>query len=179
MFLVFAVLDHAEFVAHAPFADHLAREPRHLFDVTRRPARDVVRDNFLSDAARHGDGDDVEEFFSFAVQDVVLGQIHRRSQRLAAWDDGDFVQRMSVLEDHVDQRMAGFVPGSALFVFVGHGQAAALAAPANFVAGFFQFGHGDGLLARPGSEQRGFVQQVGQLRARITGGAPGDDRQIR
>ncbi len=60
----------------------------------------------------------------------------------------------------------------------GHRQAAAFAAPADLVAGLFEFDHADGFLVGAGGQQRGLVQQVGQLGAGITRGAAGDDRQI-
>ena len=69
------------------------------------------------------------------------------------------------VEHHVDQRMAGFVPGGKFLILIGHRQAAAFAAPAHLVARFFEFGHADGLLVGPGGQQRGFVEQVGQFGA--------------
>ena len=68
------------------------------------------------------------------------------------------MQRVRVLEHDVDQGVAGLVPGGELLILIGHGHAAAFAAPTNLVAGLFQFGHADGLLAGAGGEQRGFIQ---------------------
>jgi hypothetical protein len=65
-----------------------------------------------------------------------------------------------------------------VFFLVRHRHAAAFAAPAHFVARFFQFNHADGFFASARREQRGFVQQIRQFRAGITGRAARDDGQI-
>ena len=85
-------------------------------------------------------------------QHVVFGQRHGGAEGLAAGNNGHFMERIGVLEQDADQRMAGFVPGGAFLVLFGHGHAAALAAHADFDAGFLQFGRADGFLvhaARP------------------------------
>ena len=50
---------------------------------------------------------------------------------------------------------------------------------AYFVAGFLEFLLRDLVLVVLGSEERGFIDDVGQLRARVTGSAAGDDIQAR
>ena len=82
------------------------------------------------------------------------------------------------VEADVDQGVAGFVPGGAFLVFLGHGHAAAFAAHADLDAGFLQFDHADGFFAHARGQQGGFVQKVGQIGAGIAGGAAGDDFQI-
>src|SRR6266550_8610276 len=53
---VFAVFDHAHFLAHAPLANHPARNSGGAFDVAACTVGDVTENNFFRDAAAHGDG---------------------------------------------------------------------------------------------------------------------------
>ena len=64
---------------------------------------------------------------------------------------------MALLEQDIDQRVAGLVPCGDFLVLVGHGHAAALAAPAHLVAGLLELGHVDGLLVGARRQQRGLV----------------------
>ena len=78
-------------------------------------------------------------------------------------------------QDHVEEGVAGLVPGGGGLFLVVHGQAAALAAPADLVAGLFEFSSSvDGLEAAAGGEQGGFVDEVGQFGAGEAGRAAGD-----
>ena len=74
--------------------------------------------------------------------------------------------------------MAGLVPGGDFLVLVGHGHAAALAAPAHLVAGFLELGHADGFLVGASGQQRGLVEQVGQFRPGKPGRPPGNDAEV-
>ena len=76
VFVVVAVLDHAELVAHAPVTHHGAGQLGGLLDVPCRAGGDIAGDNLLGDTAGHRDGDHIEHFFAAAVQHVVLGQGH-------------------------------------------------------------------------------------------------------
>ena len=50
VFVVFAVFDHADLVAHAPFANHAARDGRGLLDVAAAPL--VMSPKTISSAMR-------------------------------------------------------------------------------------------------------------------------------
>ena len=76
IFIVVAILDHAEFVAHAPVTNHRPRQRSRLLDVAGGARGDVAGDNFLGDAAGHGNRDHVEHFFAAPVQHIVFGQRH-------------------------------------------------------------------------------------------------------
>ena len=112
------------------------------------------------------------------IEYILLGQGHSRAKRLATRDDSDLVQRVTLVEQHVDDRVAGLVPGGDFFVLVGHREAAAFAAPAYLVAGLLQLSHADGFFVRTGRQQRRLVEQVGQLGTGKTGCTPGDHAQI-
>src|SRR5439155_708175 len=84
------------------------------------------------------------ERFVFAISVFIfLRQPHGRSKRGAARDDSDFVQRLSVREKFEQQRVAGFVIRGVLFFLFAERETPTLLAPADFVAGFFQFGERD------------------------------------
>ena len=136
---VFAVFDHAHFLAHAPFANHATRNGRGASDVAARAVGDVAEDNFLRDAAAHGDGETGEQFVLAIGVFVFLRQPHGRTKRRSARDDRDLVQWLSVREKHEQQRVASFVIRGVLFFFFAQSKAAAFFAPANFVARFLEF----------------------------------------
>ena len=106
---------------------------------------------------------------------IAFRQAHHHAQRTAARNDGDLVERMGVFEQDVDERVACLVPGGVAFLFVGHGEAAALAAPADLVARFLEFFHRHGLLVLAGGEQGGLVQEVSQFGTGEAGRATRDD----
>ncbi len=88
------------------------------------------------------------------------------------------MQRVGVRQQDVEERVAGLVVGGRLLFLLGHGHAAALAAPAHLVAGFLELGLRDFVLVALGGEERGFVDDVGQFRAGVTGRAAGDEAEI-
>ena len=142
---VFAVLDHAEFFAHAPFANHFPRHGGGHLDVAGGAVGDIAKNNFLGDTAAHFDGQTGEQFILAVGIFVFFRQPHGRSKRGAARDDGDFVERLGVRQKLEQERVTCFVIRSVLFFFFAEGETAALLAPADFVARFFQFGEGDSL----------------------------------
>ena len=174
IFVVIAVLHHAEFVAHAPLHHHGARRDGGLLNVPGGARRNIPGDDFLGDPAGHHDRQHVQHFLAPAVENVGFRQRHGGPERLPAWDDGDLVQRMRVLQHHIDQRMASLVPRGKLLVLVRHGEASPFAAPAHLVARFLQFLHRDSLLVRARRQQRRFVQQVCQLGPGVSRRAAGD-----
>ena len=112
-------------------------------DVAARAVGDVAEDNFLGDAAAHGDRQTGEQFVLAIGVFVFLRQLHGRAKRRAARDDGDLVQGIGVREQDEQQGVAGFVLRGVLFFFVAHREAAAFVAPANLVARFLEFGERD------------------------------------
>ena len=70
--------------------------------------------------------------------------------------------------------VAGFVAGGELLFFGVEYAGAAFAAPADFVAGFFEVFFLDGGGAAAGGEEGGFVHEVGEVGAGEAGGAAGD-----
>ncbi len=140
-----AVLDHAHFLAHAPFAHHASGNGSGAFDVAPGAVGDVAKDNFLRHATAHGHGEAGQQFLFAIGVFVFLGQPHGGTERWPARNDGDLVQRLGVREQHEQQCVPRFVVGGVFLFFFAQRKAAAFLAPANLVARFFQFGEGDGL----------------------------------
>lgn len=67
VFVVIAVLHHAELVAHAVLANHRARHVGSHLDVHGRAGGDVAGNNFLGNAPAHGHGDVIEHFLFAAA----------------------------------------------------------------------------------------------------------------
>ncbi len=87
---------------------------RRLLDVAAGAVGHVAEDNFLGDAAAHGDDEIVEQLVLAVRVFVLLGQTHRRAERRAARDDRHLVQRIGVLEQHEQDGVTGFVLGGVL-----------------------------------------------------------------
>ena len=144
-----AIEHHAQLITHAPVHDHGFGHGGGLLDVAGGAAGNIVREHLLGDAARHGHSNEVVELFEPAVVDVFFRQVHRGAQCLTSRNDGHLVQGMRVLEHHIDDGVAGLMPGCARLFFFRHGHAAALTAPAHFVTSLFQLVHAYGFLAGP------------------------------
>src|SRR5438046_9451659 len=93
-----AILDHAHFLAHTPFANHPACDCRCHLNVAACAIGDVAKDNFLRNAAAHADSKTSEQLLFAVGIFVFLWQPPCRPKRWTRWTDGDFVQRLSVRE---------------------------------------------------------------------------------
>ena len=84
------------------------------------------------------------------------------------------MQRVGVLQHFVQYGVAGLMIGGVLLFLVGEREAATLAAPADFVAGFFEFGRADALQVSASGEEGGLIDDVCEFRAGETGRAARD-----
>ena len=100
---VLAVLDHAHFFAHAPFANHARAMAVAILMSPRGAVRDVAEDDFLGDAAAHARRQTGEQFVLAIGVFVFLRQPHGRAERRSARDDGDLVQRLGVRKQFEQQ----------------------------------------------------------------------------
>ena len=85
---------------------------------------------------------------------------------------------MSVLKQHVEQRVSSFVPRRKTLIFVGHRHAAPFAAHADFDSRLFQLGHADGFFVQARRLQGSLIEEIGKICAGKTGRAASGDRQI-
>ncbi len=109
---------------------------------------------------------------------VLFGQLDGGAEGLAARDDGDLVERLGAFGEGEDDGVAGLVAGGHPLFLVVEDARAALAAPADLVAGFFEILFVDGLGAAAGGEQGALVHEVGEVGAGEAGGAAGDVAQL-
>ena len=164
--------------AHAPLADHLARDFGGAFDVVAGAGGDVVQENFLGGATAHQDGElRFEEFLGVSVL-VVDRQLHGDAESHAARDDGDFVQRVGAGSHGRDESVAGFVISGVPLFLVRQDHGLALDAHEDFVLGHFEIRHGDEFAVLARGPERGFVHEVGEIGAGKARRAAGDHGEI-
>ena len=109
---------------------------------------------------------------------VVLWQLPRYAQRPTTRHDGDFVYRIGVRQELSYNRMTRFVIRSGAALLFTHDGGAAFWAHEDFVFGIFKVLHFDQTFVATCGEQRGFVDQVGQIRAGEAWGATCDHGHI-
>src|SRR5207247_11482335 len=103
------------------------------------------KDCFLRKSATRADCQTGKQLVLAVGVFVFLWQPHGRSKRWSARDDGDFMERLGVRKKFQQQRVTRFVVSGVLLFFFAERKTAALLAPANFIARFFQFGERDPL----------------------------------
>ena len=109
---------------------------------------------------------------------IALRQAHHHAERAAARNDRRLVDRIGALDVQRHERMAAFVIGGELLLFVGHRHRAAFGAHHHLVLGVFEFAHGDDALAAAGRQQRRFVDEIGEIGAGEARRAARDDARI-
>ena len=168
------VLHEAQPIRHAPFEHHGPGEVGGHANVHRGATGDVVGVALLGDpaTAQHPKGG-FDVFPAVAVA-VFFGQRERCPHRLAPRDDGDLVDRVGIFKKPLNDGVSGLVVGGGFaFLFFNPPTATSAAVP-DLVAGFFEILQLDEFLARQGCDDRGFVDQRGQLSPREHRGATGD-----
>ena len=176
--VIVPVGNHPEVFAHAPFTNHLAGNDGGLADIAGGPAGDIAEGHFLCDTATHDNHKFIQKFVFAGVVFVFLRQPHSGTEGRPTGYDGYFMEGFGVFADFQKNGVAGLVNGGGFLFLFGNRHAAALFAPADFVAGFFEVLGGDGFGSAAGGHQSGFIDHIGQLGTRIAGGATGDDVQI-
>ena len=83
-----------------------------------------------------------------------------------------------MLKEDIQDGVSRFMPCGGDFFPLAHGHAAAFLAPAHLVTGFFEFAHGDGLEPFSCGEKRGFVKNIRQFRAGVSGRATGEHGEV-
>ena len=153
------VVDEAQSVAHAPLEDHGPRVGGDHLDVHARARRDVAGVAALGQAARaeHAHGR-LHEATAVAVT-VLLGEAEGDAHRLAARDDRDLVQWVGVLEQQLQDGVAGLVVRGGFALLLLDAAALVRASPADLVAGFLEVGVLDEVLLGHGRDDRALVDQ--------------------
>ena len=164
----------AELLGHPEAHDHLLRHRRDPLEVVRRAGRHLVEDELFRGAPTERHGELVHER-RLRRQVLVLGrQRDRETERLAAGDDRDLVDGVRVLEVVPDERVAHLVVRRDLALLLGE-QAGLLLRPGDDAHDpFLELVLLDHLLAVARGEQRGLVDEVGEIRAGEAGRAGGE-----
>ncbi len=135
-------------------------------------------DKLLGHAAAEAHGDLVQHPLHRLGEHVLLRDEHRAAEAAPARDDRHLVDgHVAVVQDALDQRVAGLVVGRELLLVVVH-QAAALAAELDLLAGVLDVGGLDLLAVAAGGEERRLVQEVGELGAGKPGCPARDDAEV-
>ena len=165
-------------LTHAPLADHLAGHVGGAFDVVTGTSCDVMHEDLFRNAATHQDGELRLEIFLVIAVLVVDRKLHRQAQRHAARDDRDLMERIGERSQRRHQCMAGFMERGITLLFVADDQALALHAHHHLIFGQLEIALGDHFAILPRRDQRGFVHQIRQIRARKTRRATRHHREV-
>ncbi len=176
-FLFLAVRQRPE-IAHAPFADHVARKVRGALDIVAGAGSDMPEEDFFGAAAAHEDSEHGFQIFARVGVLIVFRQLHGKPEGHAARNDGHFVNRVRSGSLRGDERVAGFVIRGVLLFLVGKNHGLALDAHEDFVLGHFKIGHGDELATLTRRPESGFVDEVREVGAGEAGSAARDDGKI-
>ncbi len=176
--LPLAVLDRAEALRHAVLGDHRPRDTRGLLDVVGRASGRVVEHQFLGRTTTEHVRELVEHLGSTLGVLLLIGEHHRVAQRPTTGQDRDLVDRVVAGQRRSHDRVATLVVGRDLALFLVHDAGALLGAGDHSVDGFVERLVGDQGLVVASREQRGLVQDVGQIRAGEPGGSLGDALQV-
>ena len=153
-------------VAHAPLADHLARQLGGALDVVAGAGGHAAR-SMISSAMRPPSRMAMllVQVVARVVVLLVDRQLLRHAERHAARDDRDLVDRIGVRQQHGDQRVAGLVDRGDPLLLVADDHRAALGAHQHLVLGELEVVHADDLLVVARGVERRLVDQVGQVGA--------------
>ena len=109
---------------------------------------------------------------------VIDGQLHSHAQRHSARDDGDFVQRVSILAQGGDERVPSLVISRDLLFVIGEQHRLAFGAHQDLVLGQLEVVHQHRLAIGTSGNQRSFIHHVGQISAGEAGCSASENRKI-
>ena len=160
LFLVFAENHRPQAFAHAPFHDHLTEDAGHLLQVAGSAAGNFIENDLLCAAATQCDAKLCQEVRLGDEGAFLMRKHHGVATGLASGDNGDLVYRVCILQEGSHDSVAGFVvSGDFSFLFADL-VTSSFRTVADFFAGFFQIGHGNGLSVSTSGQKCCFIQQV-------------------
>ena len=164
----------SQLLAHAQARDHLARHLGRALQIVARARRDVVAHELLGNAAAQEHGKLVEHLVLGLEEVILLRKLQRVTQRLAAADDRDLVNRIGVLQDVAHQSVAALVVGNRGALGLGHHATLALRSGNHALHRFLDLVHRDHGTMAAGSQQRRLVEQICQIGAGKANGHLGE-----
>ena len=106
-------------LAHAVLEHHRARDRGHALEIVGGAGRDAAEHHLLGGASGQQHRDLVDQLLARADVAVLLGQVERVAERVAARHDRDLVERVGVAEQVRDERVAGLVVGDDALLLLG------------------------------------------------------------
>ncbi|SHV08873.1 Uncharacterised protein [Mycobacteroides abscessus subsp. abscessus] len=160
-----AVADGAQLGAHAELGDHGAGDLGGVLDVGHRAGRGLAEDQLLGGAAADRHDQARDQFGTRLHALVVLGDGDGVPAGAATGQDRHLVHGVQVRHGPAGQRVPGLVVGGDLLFQLADDAALATGTTDDAVDGLFQCRAGDhgGVLA--GGQQRGLVDDIGQVGA--------------
>ena len=144
-------------------------------EVVRRAGRHLVHEELFGDPAAEQHGDHVQHVLAVHAVAVLLRQLHRHAQRAPARNDRDLVHRVGLRQEPRDDRVTRLVIRGVAPLGLGHDHRAPLGAHHDLVLGHLEVVHVDEPLVLAGGEERGFVDEIGEVGAGEARRAARDD----
>ena len=173
-----SVAHRAEFGTHAVFGDHRAGDLGRHLDVGDRTGGRLPEHQFLGGPPTHREHQSGDHLRTGHQTLVVFGHRYRVPAGPAAGQDGDLVDRFDVGHRPGRQGVAALVVGGDLLLHLTDDPALAPGTADHPVDGLLQGGAGDDRPVLPGGEQRGLVDDVGEVGAGHPDGALGQSVEI-
>ena len=167
-FLIGVVGHVGQALAHAEIGHHAVSTLRDAFQIVERTARNASEEDLFGCATGQGGADFIEHLF-LGRDGTLLGQVPRRAERLAAGHNGDFDERVGVLEQPRHRGVAGFVDGNGTLFFVGHDACLLLQTADDAIHRVEKILLRHGLAVVTSGDERGLVAHVGDVGPRETG----------
>ena len=165
---------------HTELGDHPPGDRRRSLDVVAGSGRDLLlsEDQLLRHAATEQHLELPQQPHPRIVVPILLRKRRGEPQRPTAGDDRHLVEWVETGHPQADDRVSGLVVRGDLPLILRDHEALALGAEHDLVLRLLEVLHVDAVLVLPGSEQRGFVHDVLDVRAREAGRALREDDDV-
>src|SRR5919108_2005229 len=164
-------------LGHAVLEHHRPREVGHLLEVVRGAVRDAPEDDLLGGTARERDLHPVDELLAGVQVPLLVRQVERVAEGLAARDDRRLLHREGAAHEVRHERVAAFVVSEDPLLLLGH-HAPLLQSGDHALHRVVEVRLVDVLLVLAPGEDRGFVRDVREVGAGQPGRLSRDRRQV-
>ena len=176
--LVVAVAHRTQPGTHAVLGDHRTGDLGGLVDVARRTGGGFLEDQFLGGSSAHSHDQPRDHLRARHQVLVLFGHGQRVTAGASAGQDGDLVYGVEIGHRPRGQRVTALVVGDDLLLVFADDVTLAARPAHHPVDSLFERLGGDHGLVLTGGEQRGLVDDVGQVGTRHAGGAFGQSVQV-